>query len=72
MFIYLKFAFYLVNESGLNEKIKISTTKEKIKKKIATKAELNAEQDKIVKLQTYDSSFLLVEVTLSMMEHNLI
>ena len=70
MFIYLKFVFYLVNESGLNEKIKISTTKEK-KKKIVTKAELNAEQDKIVKLQTYDSSFLLVEVTLSMMEHNL-
>ena len=62
---------YLVNESGLNEKIKISTTKEK-KKKIVTKAELNAEQDKIVKLQIYDSSFLLVEVTLSMMEHNLI
>ena len=54
---------YLVNESGLNEKIKISTKKEKIKK-IATKAELNAEQDKIVKLQTCDSSFLLVEVTL--------
>ena len=62
---------YLVNESGLNEKIKISTTKEK-KKKIVAKAELNAEQDKIVKLQIYDSSFLLVEVTLSMMEHNLI
>ena len=62
---------YLVNESGLNEKIKISTTKEK-KKKIVAKAELNAEQDKIVKLRIYDSSFLLVEVTLSMMEHNLI
>ena len=49
---------YLVNESGLNEKIKISTTKENIKK-IATKTELNAEQDKIVKLQIYDSSFFI-------------
>ena len=42
----------------MNEKIKISTTKEKIKK-IATKTELNAEQDKIVKLQIYDSSFFI-------------
>ena len=44
--------------SCLNEKIKISTRKEKIKK-IATKTELNAEQDKIVKLQIYDSSFFI-------------
>ena len=44
--------------SCLNEKIKISTRKEKIKK-IATKTELNAEQDKIVKLQIYDSSLFI-------------
>ena len=36
----------IVNESGLNEKIKTLATKEEIK----TKAELKAEQDKIVKL----------------------
>ena len=39
----------LVNQSGLNEKIKTLEAKEEIKK-IATKAELKAEQDKIVKL----------------------
>ena len=41
----------LVNKSGLNEMI--LATKEK---KIETKAELKAEQDKTVKLQTYDLS----------------
>ena len=44
----------LVNESDLNEKIKTLGTKEEIKTS-ATKAELKAEQDKIIKLQTYDS-----------------
>ena len=43
----------LVNESGLNEEIKILATKEEIKK-LATKAGLKAEQDKIVKIETYD------------------
>lgn len=38
----------LVNQSGLIEKIKILATKEEIKK-IAPKAELKAQQDKIVK-----------------------
>ena len=47
----------LVNESGLNEKIKILATKEEIKK-LATKAEIKAEQDKI-KLQTYDLSLFI-------------
>ena len=44
----------LVNESVLNEKITL-TTKEEIKE-LATQAELKAEQDKLVKLQTYDLS----------------
>ena len=39
----------LVNESGLNGKIKTLATKEDIKKS-ATKAKLKAEQDKVVKL----------------------
>ena len=42
----------------MNEKIKISATKEEIKI-LATKTELKAEQDKIVKLQTYDLSYFL-------------
>ena len=37
----------------MNEKIKTLPTKDEIKR-LATKAELKAEQDKIVKLQTYD------------------
>ena len=43
----------LVNQSGLNKMVK-PLTKEAEIKKLATKAELKAEQDKIVKLQTYD------------------
>ena len=60
----------------MNEKIKTLTTKEKII--LATKAELKAEQDEIVNLQTYDLShftftlLLLIKVTLIMMEHNFI
>ena len=40
----------------MNEKIKKLTTKVEIKT-LVTKAILKAEQDKITKLQTYDSSF---------------
>ena len=60
----------------MNEKIKTLTTKEKII--LAIKAELKAEQDEIVNLQTYDLShftftlLLLIKVTLIMMEHNFI
>ena len=60
----------------MNEKIKTLTTKKKII--LATKAELKAEQDEIVNLQTYDLShftftlLLLIKVTLIMMEHNFI
>ena len=42
----------------MNEKIKISATKEEIKE-IATKAELKAEQYKIVNLQTNDLSLFI-------------
>ena len=48
----------LVNESGLNGKIKTLATKKDIKKS-ATKAKLKAEQDKVVKLQTYDLSLFI-------------
>ena len=48
----------LVNESGLDEKIKALATKEEIKT-LATKAELKVEQDKIVKLQTYGLSLFI-------------
>ena len=44
-----------VNESILDEKMKALATKEEIKK-LATKTELNAEQDKIIKIQTFDLS----------------
>ena len=60
----------------MNEKIKTLTTKEKII--LATKAELKAEQDEIVNLQTYDlihftfTLLLLIKVTLIMMEYNFI
>ena len=47
-----------MNESNLNQKIKTLATKEEIKT-LATKAELKAEQDKIVKLQTYDLSIFI-------------
>ena len=40
----------------MNEKIKTLATKDKIQK-LAAKAELKAEQDKIVKLQTWFKSF---------------
>ena len=48
----------LVNESGLNEKIKTFATKEKTKT-LATKAELKAEQVKTKKLKTYDLSLFI-------------
>ena len=60
----------------MNEKIKTLTTKEKII--LATKAELKAEEDEIVNLQTYDlihftfTLLLLIKVTLIMMEYNFI
>ena len=47
-----------MNESNLNQKIKTLASKEEIKT-LATKAELKAEQDKIVKLQTYDLSIFI-------------
>ena len=56
----------LVNKSGLNEKMNTLAKREEIKL-LATKTELKAEQNKIVKLETYE---LLVKVTLSMMEHD--
>ena len=46
----------LVNESGLNEKIKKLATKEEIKI-LATKAELKAGKDNFVKIQTLDLSY---------------
>ena len=46
----------LVNEFGLNEKVKTLATKEEKEKKLATKAELKVEQDKIVTRQIYDLS----------------
>ena len=52
----------LVNGCCLNQKIKTLATKEEIKI-LAAKAELKAEQDKIVKLQTYDFSPFFVKVT---------
>ena len=48
----------LVIESDLNKKIKTLATKDDIKT-LATKTELNAEQDKIVKLLTYDLSIFI-------------
>ena len=54
----------LVNESGWNEKLKASATKYEIKK-LATKAEFKAKQDKVVKLKTY---YLSLKVTFSIME----
>ena len=42
----------------MNEKIKTLATKEEIQK-LAAKAELKAEQDKIVKLQTFDLSLFI-------------
>ena len=44
----------LLDESGLNEKIKPFTAKEDIKA-LATKADLKAEKDEIVKLRAFDS-----------------
>ena len=51
----------LVNESVLNEKIKTLITNKEIKKKKATKAELKAEQDEIVKIQTYGLSIFIYQ-----------
>ena len=46
----------LVTEPSVNEKIKTLATKEQIKT-LATKAELKAEQEKIMKVQTFESSY---------------
>ena len=48
----------LVNKCGLDEKIKILTIKEEIKT-LAAMAELKAEEDKIVKLETHGLSYFL-------------
>ena len=48
----------VVNESILNEEIKTWVTKEEMGT-LTTKAELKAEQGKIVKLQTYDWSLFI-------------
>ena len=48
----------LINESVLNELIKTLASKKEIKT-LARKAELKAEQDKIVKLQTYYLSLFI-------------
>ena len=47
----------------MNEKIKtlIANKEIKKKKKIATKAELKAEQDEIVKIQTYGLSIFIYQ-----------
>ena len=58
----------LVDESGLNKKMKTLAKKEE-PKTLATNVELKAEQDKIVKLQINDLN-LFVGQSLSMMEHN--
>ena len=50
--------------------MKTLAAKEEIKKQIEKNAEINAEQDKIVKFKHMMKVFLLVKVTLSMMEHN--
>ena len=50
----------LVNEYDLNEKIKTLATKEEIKT-LAAKGELHPEQDKIVKLQTYNLSLFICQ-----------
>ena len=62
----------LVNESGLNEKTKILAIKKAIKK-LGKIGELKAEQNKTVKLKTYDLSHdLLAKVTLSMLSKTLL
>ena len=48
----------MICETGLNETIKTLTTKEEIKT-LATASELKTEQEKIVKLQAYDSSLVI-------------
>ena len=50
----------LVNDSGLNEKIKTLAGKEEIKK-LATKAELKPKQDKKAKRQTYDLTLMRLD-----------
>ena len=55
----------LVNKSYLNEKAKTLAPNEEIKT-LVKKPELKAEQDKIVELQAFDSSYL--KVILKMME----
>ena len=48
----------MIYETGLNETIKTLTTKEETKT-LATASELKTEQEKIVKLQAYDSSLFI-------------
>ena len=48
----------LISEYDLNEKIKTLATKEEIKT-LVIKEELKSEENKIVKLQTYDLSLLI-------------
>ena len=50
----------LVNESDLNRKIKTLATKKEIKV-LATKVEIKAEQNKILKLLTYELSFFIAQ-----------
>ena len=50
----------LFSESDLNEKTKILATKKEMKT-LATKAELKAEQDKIVKIETYGLGLFIVQ-----------
>ena len=50
-----------INNTNLGKK-KVAT--------LATKSELKADQDKMLKLQEFDSVLLLVKVTLIMMDHN--
>ena len=52
----------LVNYSDLNTKLAT----------LATKAELKAEEDKIVELQQFDSSYFHTKVSLKMMAHKII
>ena len=58
----------LVNQPGLNEKIKILAAKDEIKT-AATKAELIAEQVQIKNFKRLSQVLLLVKVTLAMMNH---
>ena len=51
----------LVNKSNISRFINDSDLNKKIET-LATKAELNAEQDKLVKLETYDLNYFLGKI----------